>query len=188
MPGQHQAANAAVALATIAELRHQGSCVSADAMRSGLSTAKLPGRIEVLAGDNSVILDTAHNPASARALVDTLREQPGPTRRTLILSISHDKDVAAIVEQLSPHFDRFVVTQYQENPRAVPAENLAKIVRGSLLAEGAEVTVCPTPQETWRYVCRTMLPGERVCITGSFYLAAEMRPLVQSSAISSTVG
>ena len=52
-----------------------------------------------------------------------------PARRTLILSISHDKDVPAIVRELAPHFDRFIVTQYQENPRAVPAEQLAEMIR-----------------------------------------------------------
>src|SRR5262245_50953624 len=47
MRGPHQAANAAVALATIAELRHQGWCISEDAIRTGLSQATLPGRVEV---------------------------------------------------------------------------------------------------------------------------------------------
>jgi len=46
MPGRHQAANAAVALATISELRHQGWCISNDAIRSGISRAALPGRVE----------------------------------------------------------------------------------------------------------------------------------------------
>ena len=117
MRGPHQAANAAVALATVAELRHQGWWISAEAMRQGLSTAALPGRVEVIAGEPSVVLDTAHNPASAQALVDTLAEMPAASRRTLVLSISHDKDLRAIVRELVPHFDRFVITQYQENPR-----------------------------------------------------------------------
>ena len=66
----------------------------------------------------TVVLDTAHNPASARALVEALAEMPAAVARTLVLSISHDKDVRAIVGELAPHFDRFIVTQYQENPRA----------------------------------------------------------------------
>src|SRR5205085_7302302 len=91
MPGRHQAANAAIALATICELRHQGWCISNDAIRSGLSQAALPGRVEITPGDPTIVLDTAHNPASARALVETLAELPAHSRRTLILSISHDK-------------------------------------------------------------------------------------------------
>jgi dihydrofolate synthase/folylpolyglutamate synthase len=175
MFGPHQGANAAVALATVAELRHQGWCVSTDAMRLGLSRAVLPGRVEIIAGERTVVIDTAHNAASARALVEALDELPTPSRRTLILSISRDKDVTAIVEQLVRHFDRFVITQYRENPRAVPAESLAEIVRSLLGGRAAELTVVATPPEAWQYVRRSAMPSELVCIAGSFFLAAELR-------------
>jgi dihydrofolate synthase/folylpolyglutamate synthase len=178
MPGPHQAANAAVALATIEELRHQGWCISADAMRTGLASAALPGRVEVIAGDPTVVLDTAHNPASARALIEALAELPTPVRRTLVLSVSHDKDVRAIVRELVPHFDRVIVTQYQDNPRAVPAESLAATVNEQLASRGLKSTVCPTPAQAWQHVRDTATAGELVCIAGSFFLAAEMRPLV----------
>jgi dihydrofolate synthase/folylpolyglutamate synthase len=182
MHGRHQAANAAVALAVIAELRHQGWCVSLEAMRRGLGQAALPGRVEILAGEPSVVLDTAHNPASARALVEALAELPRPSRRTLILSISRDKDVRAIAVELAPHFDRFIVTQYRKNPRAVEADELSEIVRGALDARAAEVVVCRTPRDAWRHVEHSAMPGEQVCIAGSFYLTAEMRQFVLDSA------
>jgi dihydrofolate synthase/folylpolyglutamate synthase len=179
MRGPHQAANAAVALATIAELRHQGWCISEDAIRSGLSRAALPGRVEVFSGDPTVVLDAAHNPASARALVAALAELPSPNRRTLVLSISYDKDVRAIVRELAPHFERFVVTQYQENPRALPAERLAEMIHSAApRTAAAAITVCPAPADAWRHVVQSTRPGELVCITGSFYLAAEMRPIL----------
>jgi len=188
MRGPHQAANAAVALAVIAEVRHQGWCVSTDAMRLGISQAALPGRVEIVAGAPTVVLDTAHNPASARALVETLSELPRPGRRTLVLSISRDKDVRAIVRELVRHFDRFIVTQYRENPRAVVAEKLAEIVRHLLAGNSAEVVVCRTPHEAWRYACQTATPPELVCVTGSFYLTAEIRQLVLDSVCSAPNG
>jgi dihydrofolate synthase / folylpolyglutamate synthase len=191
MPGAHQAANGAVALAAIAELRHQGWCLSADAMRAGLASARLAGRVEVVAGEPTVVLDTAHNAASARALVETLDSMPAATRRTILLSISSDKDAAAIVDELAPHFERFIVTQYQENPRAIPVENLSQIVRDALQSArsaSTNVFVIRTPQEAWQHVIETSIPGERVCITGSFYLVAEMRKLVLAYAAPATVG
>jgi dihydrofolate synthase/folylpolyglutamate synthase len=182
MPGAHQAANAAIALATIEELRHQGWCVSADAIRRGLSTAILPGRVEVIGSNPMVVLDTAHNPASASALVEALAELPTPARRTLVLSVSHDKDVAAIVRELVPHFDRFVVTQYQENPRAVAAKTLAAMVNELLRHRELEAIVCGSPAQAWQHVSQSTVDGELICITGSFYLVAEMRRLVLSKA------
>jgi dihydrofolate synthase/folylpolyglutamate synthase len=178
MRGAHQGANAAVALATIAELRHQGWCVSVDAMRLGLSRATLPGRVEVITGDPLIVLDTAHNAASARALVDALSELPNAPRRTVVLSISRDKDVRAIVQVLAPHFDRFVVTQYLENPRAIPADSLAAIVEEFTSGRAVQLITCPTPVDAWNYIEHSAVPGEIVCITGSFFLAAELRHLV----------
>jgi dihydrofolate synthase/folylpolyglutamate synthase len=188
MPGAHQAANAAVALAVVAELRHQGWCLSADAMYDGLASARLPGRVEVIAGDPVVVLDSAHNAASAQALVETLAEMPAAARRTAILSISHDKDVVAIVRELAGHFERFIVTRYQENPRALATTKLAQIVRGQLgkINSQAQVTPMDTPQEAWRYVMQTTISGERVCVAGSFFLAAEMRRLVLAHAAPAT--
>jgi dihydrofolate synthase / folylpolyglutamate synthase len=184
MPGPHQAANAAVALATIAELRHQGWCISNDAVTSGLSRVTLPGRVEIFAGNPTVVLDSAHNPASARALVDTLAELPTASRRTLIVSISHDKDVRAIVRELVPHFDRVIVTQYRENLRAVPADKLLDIFRNGAACDHPDVIICPTPEDAWQWGVESSIPNECICIAGSFYLAAEMRPLIQAAVAS----
>jgi dihydrofolate synthase/folylpolyglutamate synthase len=184
MPGRHQAANAAVALATVLELRHQGWCVSNGAIRLGLSQAALPGRVEIVRGDPTAVLDTAHNPASARALVETLAELPAARRRTLILSISYDKDVRAIVAELAPHFDRIIVTEYQENPRAVPAIELLEIVNNYAATGRFHAVLRPTPQEAWQCAIGSCVPGECICIAGSFYLAAEMRPLIQAAVAS----
>jgi dihydrofolate synthase / folylpolyglutamate synthase len=188
MRGPHQAANAAVALAVISELKHQGWCISTDAMRTGLSRAALAGRVEVFHGEPTVVLDSAHNPASARALISALEEMPAPSRRTIVLSISHDKDVRAIARELAPHFDRFVLTQYQDNPRAVSPQQLAQIVSENLAGVSAQICVSPRPREAWQFVRETAIPHECVCITGSFYLVAEMRRLVLMSSEPATAG
>lgn len=218
MLGLHQATNAAIALAAIAELRHQGWCISSDAMRAGLSRAALPGRVEVRLGDPTVVLDTAHNPASAQALIESLSELPLPTRGTLIVSISYDKDVAAVLRELVPHFQRIIVTQYQKNPRAVPVDQLTEKIYAALKssAPGAaggshssstspsaqvnsqwsidpqkshhvDVITSTTPLEAWRTASDTAQPGELICIAGSFFLAAELRPYVFGHAAENSV-
>lgn len=195
MHGRHQAANAAVALAAVLELRRQGWCISTEAMRAGLAQTVVPARVEIISGRPDVVLDVAHNRASARALVEALAELPPPSRRTLILSISRDKDVRAIVAELVPHFDRVIITQYQENPRAVPAEELAAIVHElweasptklweaspTPIPRSPDVAIHRVPAEAWAYARQTAQPAERVCIAGSFFLAAEMRPLVTAT-------
>jgi dihydrofolate synthase/folylpolyglutamate synthase len=181
MKGAHQAANAAVALATIAELRRQGWNVSLDAMRHGLSVAKLPGRVEVLAGDPVVVLDTAHNEPSAKALAAALAEIRVTGDRTLILAASRDKDVPGIIRELAPAFDRVVVTQYQKNPRAVPTGELSELVRAGMGGKADVVEAYSTPSEAWQAVSRTAGPSDLICIAGSFFLAGELRQRVIDS-------
>ena len=187
MRGPHQGTNAAIALAVIAELRHQGWCISSDAVRQGLLHASLPGRIELIPGNPEVVIDTAHNPASARALIATLAELSPASRRTLIVSISHDKDVPAVVRELAPHFERIIVTQYQENPRAVPIDELSKTFSETVTpsAPGSaggprpiELLTSDTPFTAWQLALNSAITGERICIAGSFFLAAEMRPMI----------
>jgi dihydrofolate synthase/folylpolyglutamate synthase len=142
--------------------------------------------VEVIPGEPAIVIDTAHNPASARALVETLAEFPAPSRRTLIVSISLDKDVRAIVDQLALSFDRFIITQYQHNPRAVPAERLAGMFREAIArdptsASNTEVIRADLPVDAWRHAQETAISGERICIAGSFFLAAELRPMVLSA-------
>ena len=129
-----------------------------------------------MAGDPLFVLDTAHNPASARALVETLAELPAAARRTLIVSISSDKDVPAVVRELVPHFDRIIVTQYQDNPRAVPADQLLDIFRHENSNRKISLSVCPTPREAFQFATESAVSGECISVAGSFFLAAEMRP------------
>ena len=142
MPGRHQAANAAVALATIAELRHQGWCISSDAMRAGsvAGRAARPRRNHAGRSDDRA----RHGPQSGlcpRTCRNT-RRAARRSRRTLILSISHDKDVPAIVRELAPHFDRIIVTQYQENPRLYRPTNFWKSFGNAVGRNPIDVTVC----------------------------------------------
>ena len=179
--GRHQAANAALALATIAELRRQGWLISTDAMRSGLAGAALSGRIEVVGRNPTVVLDVAHNVASAEALVASLRESFACEQRVLLFAASRDKDVPGMLRVLLPYFDRVVVTEFQENPRAVPAEQLAAWCREELSRLGRRgdeehVAARPAPGDGWRLARQWTRPGDLLCITGSFFIAAELLP------------
>jgi len=79
-----------------------------------------------------------------------------------------------------------------ENPRSIPPEELhaaAKIVSPRPLGEGSGVRgvateIAPTPGEAWNIIQRIATPDDLVCITGSFFLAAEMRRQIASSPLS----
>jgi dihydrofolate synthase/folylpolyglutamate synthase len=107
--------------------RSEGSLpftVAEDHIRTGLAHATWPGRYEVVAEHGPrVIVDGAHSPASARALVDALREDCSAPA-VVVLGLLGDKDANIIGEALAPVADRFVVTA-PRSPRAAPAASVA---------------------------------------------------------------
>jgi dihydrofolate synthase / folylpolyglutamate synthase len=170
--GRHQAANAAVALATIAELRRQGWKVPESAIRAGLAATRCPARIEVVSRRPTIVIDTAHNLASIRSLVETLDESFTARRRLLLFAATQEKQVREMLEILLPQFERVILTRYWKNPRGLPLAQLA-----AMAAEISDVPqeVFPTPSEAWRRVRQLTTPEHLVCVTGSFFLAAEIR-------------
>jgi len=174
MLGRHQAQNAAVALAALEELERRLWRLPESAVRAGLSLARMPARIEVVARRPTVVIDAAHNTASIQALVAVLGEYFPERSRTLIFGTTAGKDIAGMVDALGVHFGRFVLTRYQNSRRAVPPAELrdAFAVRTNRPCE-----VIEDPAEAWREVRSAALPEDLICVTGSFYLAAELRAL-----------
>jgi dihydrofolate synthase / folylpolyglutamate synthase len=199
--GRHQAANAAVAVATVEELRRLGWTIPDAAIERGLAEVIWPARIEVLGRHPAVILDAAHNAASIHALVEVVEESFSVRRRLLIFAASQEKDLCGMLRLLIGRFDAIYFTRYTNNPRAVPPEELFDLAhtlthserreavgaRGPdisprpLAGEGLGVRACevmkilPTPAEAWAAARHWAGPDDLVCITGSFFLAAEMR-------------
>lgn len=175
--GRHQAANAAVALATLDELRHCGWRISERAIRTGLAEVRCPARVEVLARRPTVVIDAAHNRASIDALVEVLAESFAPRRRLLIFAATREKDIRGMLDRLLGEFDEVVFTRYQDNPRAVDPEELSELATE---LTSRRYPVHAEPAAAWRHVRRQAAPEDLVCVTGSFFIAAEIRRLIDA--------
>jgi len=172
--GEHQAANAAVAVECIEVLRDQGLSIRDEAVAQGLASVEWPARLEVLGRQPLVVLDCAHNVASIEALVQALRVSFPPCRRLLILAVSNDKDVPGMVRVLAPHFAEVFVTGFK-SIRAVPATHLAELFPS---VGGPAVHVCETPAAAWQSARAEAKPDDLICATGSVFLAGELRPML----------
>jgi dihydrofolate synthase/folylpolyglutamate synthase len=173
--GRHQAANAAIAHATLDALEVAGIVtVPDDARRRGYATAVWPGRLELVqAGGRDVLLDGAHNPAGAAALaasLDDLRPylEPGPI--TLVTASMADKDVAGVVAALGASAalaGSTVICTSLPVPRALPAADLAAAWR----ATGVPRRVV-TDDDPIHAVAAALVaePAGPVVIAGSLYL------------------
>ena len=173
--GRHQAANASVALAALAELTRIGWTIPRQAVHDGLAEVRFPARCELLARRPAVILDGAHNGASVDALLDVLAESFTPRRRLLVFAATQEKDAQGMLSRLVDQFDEVILTRYVENPRAVPPEQLA-----ALLAKSSRLPreISPSPADAWDRAVARAGPDDLICVTGSLFLAAEIRQLI----------
>src|ERR671932_697677 len=95
--GEHQAHNAACAVAAAeALLGATGGGLDADLVRAALADADSPGRLEVLRGGPTLLVDAAHNPAGAAVLADAVREAFTFTRLVGVVGVLADKDAEGI--------------------------------------------------------------------------------------------
>jgi dihydrofolate synthase/folylpolyglutamate synthase len=191
MPGAHQQRNAAIAIASCKFLQKTDPRISQQAIGTGLAGARLAGRIEQVCAEPRIVVDVAHNVASAIALIETL--QPAVSSSTLIYATSRDKDFHGVLQVLLPHFSRVHFTRFLENPRArAPAE---------LLAEATEITkrqpdlhwefhLHLNPQDALQAALDQPSSNEQptshaplICITGSAFIVAELRNLCSSNVI-----
>lgn len=183
MLGRHQAVNASVALAVCGELSRQGWRIDEPALRAGLARARCPARIEMLSQAPPVVLDTAHNPASVAALLSLLDERFTVEPRLLLFAASQDKDARSMLEQMLPHFDHVFLTRFLGNPRAAKPQQLLSLAES--LCQTHHWTrpvlhISPDPTSAWQSLATHASPRHLICITGSFFLAAETRGLVEA--------
>lgn len=194
--GHHQAANAAVAISTLRRLVAQGWKIDEASIRKGLAEVRCPARIEVVSHEPLVIIDAAHNLASIDALVQVLREPTAHGLRSahpsvLIFAASRDKDATGMLQRLLPHFDRTILTRYQNNPRAVEPSTLLAVAQqlaGSChRAANSQLVACDVPQDAWQLARSWANQHGLICVTGSFFIAAELRPLAVDAIHSASV-
>jgi dihydrofolate synthase/folylpolyglutamate synthase len=166
--GRHQRDNAALAVAALHALDQAGVRGHPDAAARGLAAVAWPGRIQGLPTDPLLVVDGAHNAASATVLRDTLLECFPDRALVLVLGCTADKDLAAIVDVLVPRASHVVATR-AHHPRAAPAERVAAAAR----AAGASATVAPDVAAAIREAAATTPEHGLVVVAGSLFVAGE---------------
>jgi dihydrofolate synthase/folylpolyglutamate synthase len=173
--GAHQVHNAALALAMVRALGVYDDPTLALAAERGLAAVSLPGRVEVLAEQPCVIVDSAHTRESARSLGQVLAGIDA-ARRHLVLSVSSDKDARALLEALAWRPDVVWLTR-AEPIRSTDPERLVSLVRD--WAPVAELCVEADPHRAVRAARAQLSPADLLCCTGSVYLAGVARRVLR---------
>jgi len=162
----YQAQNKLTALIAAHELLGRKSLTNNEAYRI-MDATVIPGRLETVHNNPLVVIDAAHNPASARILIDNF----ALTEAILLLAILADKDANGIIQILAPHFSEIAATQ-TASPRAIPASELASQV-GEIT--GKQPRRFATPRDAMDILLKQSKP---VLATGSITLAGEIKALL----------
>jgi dihydrofolate synthase / folylpolyglutamate synthase len=169
--GDFQARNAATAYAAVLALRSRGFDVSDAAVSSGLETLRIPGRMETLPGNPTVVLDGAHNPDAMRALKASMCRL-FPTQRIVILfAAMTDKDVGSMAENLHGLADAVYLTRAPETERAARPDALAQ----SFSHGFASVHTVDDVTSAWERAYQDAGNGGILLVTGSMYLVGYVR-------------
>ena len=179
--GEHQAKNAAVALAAVEAFfgASSGNPIDIASVRTGFAKAISPGRLERVRTSPTTFLDACHNPHGAKALAAALDRDFDFARLIGVVSIFTDKDATGILTALESVLTEVVITQ-NASPRARDAYELAEIARDIF----GEERVFVEPDLPGAYTQAVELAedadvqsGSGIIITGSVVTAGDARAL-----------
>ncbi len=128
--GEHQAKNAAVALAAVEAFfgASSGHPLDIANVRNSFAHVISPGRLERVRTSPITFIDAAHNPHGATALGKALDRDFDFARLIGVVGVLGDKDALGILQALEPFLSEIVITQ-NTSPRALDAYELAETAR-----------------------------------------------------------
>lgn len=178
LSGEHQFGNAAAALTALVSLSDRLP-VPPEAIRTGLTTARLAGRLQIISGPVEWILDVAHNPHAAQVLAKCLREHPCSGRTFVVFGLLADKDADGVIQALTDVVDLWYPVNLDGARGRTGAELSAR-----LHAAGARAIARNDAIEACRSARTDARTGDRIVVFGSFHIVAPVlaaRPWITSA-------
>lgn len=175
--GCHQLQNAALSIAA-AHFALRPNSLPYELASCVLDGFQLPLRCEMVSDDPPIIVDAAHTPISIQAMLDFAAHHEAIENPLLVFGCSQDKNVEDLASRLDPHFSSMVLTQATSNPRATNLRTLRRritpkfkgMIHESETVQGAYELALSIVEET---------SHDSVVIAGSFFLAAELRQIIE---------
>ena len=176
--GLHQVENASTAVTTLQVLAGGAFTLSKDKIERGLSATKWPCRTELLTLPNGVpaMLDGAHNDASARALVSTIRTHPDLKCRQvcLLLGATAGHDTAAVVREMQQIEPAWTIATSSRHPKSLPAAQVEAAVKDVGLNSTSRIDSVDAAMQHAKRIADDP-DAHLIVATGSLFVAAEAR-------------
>ncbi|CAB4606653.1 MAG: dihydrofolate synthase [Actinobacteria bacterium] len=176
--GEHQAQNAALAIAAVEAFLGNGERrILDDIVRVAFADVASPGRLQVLGRDPLTLVDGAHNPHGVRSLARALEANFGSPKAIGVIGVLADKNADEMLETLSKSFDHVVITA-AKTERAVEHSELAIIAEKYWPGEVTVSGGVSLSMQVARDLARQN-DFEAIVITGSLSVVGEALKTIQ---------
>lgn len=172
LAGEFQAKNAAMAVWVAKDLNDRFRLdISDEAIKKGLSEVKWPCRIETVKKDPYIIIDGAHNEASAAELKKYLL---GLNKKVIMItSFLKDKDYRKVFETFEGLNAEFIVTSLVFKGRDFEFEKLEEAI-----GEKKGIYFIKDNKEAYKKALELYTEDSLIVVAGSLYLASVFRDLI----------
>lgn len=168
--------NAATAIQTILLL---GLKVNIEAIKSGLQTAKLPGRYQKLNTKVPTILDVAHNAESVTKLALNLKSEAVLGKKYALFGILNDKDYETIISIMLPHIDYWTICEPM-SARVKPGQEIVECLKKT---QQTPVELCPNINKALNHLYQNLHQDDLLIVFGSFYTISETLQYIEAKEI-----
>ncbi len=170
--GAYQLKNAAAALMAV-ECLQSARPVSIGHIKRGLLEVEWPGRMQVLPGRPTVVLDVAHNPHAARALDHALGGMPFAGNTFAVFGMLRDKEVAEVIAILGHRFDHWHIAGLDgATPRGATVSEVAAHLNAQ--GQGGRFTPHVDIAHAFAAARDQAGPNDRIVVFGSFFTVAKI--------------
>jgi len=173
LSGRHQIRNACLALASAEILLKKNFRITRGAVREGLRKTCLHGRFEIVRRNPTVVLDSAHNPSAAEALVASLREHFPGRKIRFVFGAMRDKDIRGILEVFAEAGKEFYLCGFSSLRAEYPGN-----IRRILNMIGVKSRCFDNVKSAYVSAVKDSKKEDVICISGSLYLVGEFIRMV----------
>lgn len=128
LAGRYQIENCALAVKALQILSECGFAIPEEKLRLGLLKTRWPGRFTVIGRKPWFLADGAHNEDAAKRLAESITFYFTNKRIIYIMGVLKDKEYEKIIDLTCHLADQILTVTTPENPRALPAHELAQAV------------------------------------------------------------
>jgi len=169
--GEHQLHNAAAAIGAVEALSFYGVNIPMEAVRVGLEKVRWPGRMEIVQKNPIAVLDCAKDVLGMESLRKAVMDIFDYKRLILVVSISDDKKIGLMMEQILPITDHIIATRHKVRDRAIEPSMIADMAKGF----GKKVEIVDDVREAVNKAIGMASGNDLVLITGSVFTVGEAR-------------